>query len=329
MKNQLIMCRNLTKKYGSSSILNNVSFNLEKGEHFTIVGPSGCGKTTLLRCLAGLETLDRGEVDLNGKSIITLKPEERPVVLMFQDALLFPHLTVIENVTYGLKRRRIARKKRREIAEEMLEKVKLSKWIDTYPHELSGGQKQRISLARALVLKPDLLLLDEPFSSLDAALRESLRGEVRELLRKENISSLFITHDRDEAIEMADRLAVMDHGRLIQVGDPYSVVTQPTSMESAKIIGEGMALSEGFIPLNSLTAVLYHQITSDPTMVTIFGKVTAVTVKNNIPCYRVTWEHGTILAKSKNQLASGQDVYLTAPKRSVKRYETDHRRKNQ
>ncbi|MDP4552723.1 ABC transporter ATP-binding protein [Alkalihalobacillus macyae] len=328
--NQLLQCNTLEKNYSQSSILKGVTFSLGKGEHFTVVGPSGCGKTTLLRCLAGLESIDGGDIILNGKSLATVKPEDRSVVLMFQDALLFPHLTVFENVTYGLKRIKTSKKDRIRQAEEMLEKVKLTKWKNAYPHELSGGQKQRVSLARALVLKPDLLLLDEPFSSLDATLRESLRGEVKGLLKQENISSLFITHDRDEAIEMADRLAVMNNGEFIQMGLPYDVVTKPSCLESAMIIGEGLALDEGFIPLHELILVKQNE-TIEPNFISIPGKITAVTVKNNNPYYRVSWDKGTVLVPSINQLHQGEKANIKADRRAIRKYlqNEEHRRKVQ
>lgn len=310
----------MSKYYSKIPILQNISFHMRSGEHFTIVGPSGCGKTTLLRCLAGLEAISEGEICLKQKSIVNLKPEERSVVLMFQDSLLFPHLTVIENVTYGLKRRKWKKKERVRKAEQMLEKVKLLQLKNAFPHELSGGQKQRVSLARALVLKPDLLLLDEPFSSLDAALRESLRGEVKELLTEENITSLFITHDRDEAIEMGDRLAVMNNGTFIQIGEPYEVVTNPSSIESAKIIGEGLALEEGFIPLHKVTAIPMEQKPSEKDYVFVQGKVKAVTVKNNIPCYRVAFDQGSILVAADRKLEAGQNVLLSAKREDMKKY---------
>lgn len=310
----------MSKHFSKTPILQNISFHMQSGEHFTIVGPSGCGKTTLLRCLAGLEEISEGEIWLKQTSIVRLKPEKRSVVLMFQDPLLFPHLTVIENVTYGLKRKKMKKKERVLRAEQMLMKVKLLHLKNAYPHELSGGQKQRISLARALVLKPDLLLLDEPFSSLDATLRESLRGEVKELLREENITALFITHDRDEAIEMGDRLAVMNKGRFIQIGEPYDVVTNPSSIESARIIGEGLALESGFIPLHKVMATPIEQKPSEKDFVVVQGKVKAVTVKNNLPCYRVTYEQGSILAVSDRDLALGQNVFLTAKREDLKEY---------
>ncbi len=310
----------MSKHFSKVPILQNISFHVRSGEHFTIVGPSGCGKTTLLRCLAGLEDISGGEIWLKQKSIVTLKPEERSVVLMFQDSLLFPHLTVIENVTYGLKRRKMKKKERVSEAEQMLMKVKLLHLRNAYPHELSGGQKQRVSLARALVLKPDLLLLDEPFSSLDASLRESLRGEVKELLREENITALFITHDRDEAIEMGDRLAVMNKGTFIQIGEPFDVVTNPSSIESARIIGEGLALEAGFIPLNKVIAIPAEQKPSEKDYVFVQGKVKAVTVKNNLPCYRVTFDQGSILAVSDRNLVVGQNVLLSAKREDMKKY---------
>ncbi|WP_377888677.1 ABC transporter ATP-binding protein [Alkalihalobacillus sp. R86527] len=320
--NDLIQCNKLTKSYSGQSILNDVSFSLKKGEHLTIVGPSGCGKSTLLRCLAGLEFIDSGDVKHNGQLITSTRPEKRSIVLMFQDSLLFPHLTVIENITYGLKRTKTPKKERVTQALQMLEKVKLTPWKNVYPHELSGGQKQRVSLARALVLKPDLLLLDEPFSSLDASLRESLRGEVKEILREENITSLFITHDRDEAIELADRLAVMNDGRLIQQGTPYDVVTYPSSIESARIIGEGLPLEEGFVPLHHVTAVGKNDVVlNNKESISIPGKVTAHTVKNNSVCYRVSWKDGTVLVSSEDVLVPGQDVLLKAARMHVHPYE--------
>lgn len=322
----LIQCNKITKSYSGQPILYDVSFSLKKGEHLTIVGPSGCGKSTLLRCLAGLESIDNGDIKLNGKSITSTRSEKRSIVLMFQDSLLFPHLSVIKNITYGLKRKKIPRKDRINEGLQMLEKVKLTRWKDAYPHELSGGQKQRVSLARALVLKPDLLLLDEPFSSLDASLRESLRGEVKEILRDENITSLFITHDRDEAIELADRLAVMNDGRLIQQGTPYDVVTYPSSLESARIIGEGLSLEEGFVPLHHVTAVPKDDLVSNnKDLVTIPGKVTAQTVKNNSVCYRVSWEDGTVLVSSEASLEPGQDVFLRATRMHVHPYQPNLR----
>lgn len=322
--NDLLQCENITKSYGEQPILKGVSFSLEKGELLTIVGPSGCGKSTLLRCLAGLEEIDSGDIVLNGVSIKDTKPEKRAIVLMFQDSLLFPHLSVIGNISYGLKRMKIQKDERIKQAQDMLEKVKLTDWKDAYPHELSGGQKQRVSLARALVLKPDLLLMDEPFSSLDASLRESLRGEVKEILREEEITSLFITHDRDEAIELGDRLAVMDSGRLIQQGKPYDVVTYPSSSESARIIGEGLSLDQGFIPLHHVTAVSLTDASKDnKEKVSIPGKVTALTVKNNSICYRVSWEEGTVLVFSKDSLEPGQEILLTADKKNIHAYEPE------
>ncbi|NJP37874.1 ABC transporter ATP-binding protein [Alkalicoccus luteus] len=242
------------KQFGERTVFSGVSFSAEAGETACIVGPSGCGKTTLLRAVAGLVPLSDGTVLLDGEDITSWKAEQRPVVLLFQEALLFPQLTVLENIAYGLKygRRKLGRRARLAESRAMLQKIEMEQWENAYPVELSGGQKQRVALARALVLKPKLLLLDEPFSSLDASLRQSLRTWVRSFLREEEVTSLFVTHDKEEAVMMSDRLIVMKDGAVQQQGTPETVYHQPENRAAADVIGDGL-YDERFIPASSLT----------------------------------------------------------------------------
>jgi iron(III) transport system ATP-binding protein len=214
-----------------------VDLDLEPGGLLAILGPSGCGKTTCLRLIAGFERPDRGVVEVNGQVVASpsamVPPERRRVGMVFQDLALFPHLTVRENVTYGIRRA----PDRRARADELLELVGLAGDALRYPHELSGGMQQRVALARALAPRPDVLLLDEPFSSLDRVMRTQLRGEVREILRAARQSAIFVTHDQGEALTMADRVAVMTRGRVLQVASPEIIYAEPATPFVATFIG--------------------------------------------------------------------------------------------
>ncbi len=249
-----IELKNITKHYNDQRIiLDDLSLSMKKGEILSVVGPSGCGKTTLLRCMAGLEGHE-GIMRMNGTDL-SGRTDSRGIVLMFQDSLLFPHMTVLENVTYGLKMKKIVKRERIQSAREMLAKVDMSDHEKKFPYELSGGQQQRVALARALVTKPDLLLLDEPFSNLDQSLRYELRQYVRDVLVEEEVTALFITHDKEEASFMGDRLAVMGKGRIQQVGHPEVLSIQPCNPFVARFFSEGLVLEEGFIPTQKLTLI--------------------------------------------------------------------------
>lgn len=253
MSKQLLECQGLSKRYHHQHIFDHLSFSLQAGEILCLIGPSGGGKTTLLRCLAGLEQLSAGSVQLAGVDITNQRAEARPIIMMFQQPLLFPHLTVLENVTYGLKVRGETRKKQVRMGMEMLEKVEMNLFANQYPFQLSGGQQQRVSLARALILKPQVLLLDEPFSSLDPELRTTIRNWVHTLLKNEGVSALFVTHDREEAMLFGDRLGVLVEGRLQQVGIPLEVYRRPANRLVAEFFAEGLIVPErGFIPAEKL-----------------------------------------------------------------------------
>lgn len=229
----------LRKRFGSVVAVAGVSFRVDAGEVLVLLGPSGCGKTTVLRCIAGLEQPDHGEIRVDGHSIVHLPPEKRDVGLVFQNYALFPHLTVAGNIAYGLRhgRHRLPRKGRREKVAELLELVGLSGYERRKPYELSEGQKQRVALARALAVEPKVLLLDEPLSALDAVLRVELRQELRRILKERGTTAVYVTHDQEEALSLGDRVGVMREGGLEQVGRPEDVYERPRTPFVAQFLG--------------------------------------------------------------------------------------------
>ena len=236
--------RQATKRFGDRVALDGVSFGLKEGEIGCLLGPSGCGKTTALRCIAGFETLDAGEVRSRGRLLagpgVNVPPHERGIGLVFQDHALFPHLTARGNVEFGLQR--LGRAERRGRAGELLEMVGLADCIESYPAELSGGQQQRVALARALAPRPSTVLLDEPFASLDVALRERLVGELRALLKSLGATALVVTHDQQDAFALADRVGLLRAGRLEQWGTPYDLYHRPCTRFAAEFVGQASFL---------------------------------------------------------------------------------------
>jgi ABC-type Fe3+/spermidine/putrescine transport system ATPase subunit len=216
-----------------------VSLQIREGESFAILGPSGCGKTTLLKCIAGLLHPDEGMIRLGQENLTSLPAEKRGFGMVFQQPLLFPHMTVIENVAFGLKMQGWGKKERMGASQEVLAAVGLSGYDHRYPNELSGGQQQRVALARAIVTRPKLLLLDEPFSALDPEIRGEMRQLVRDLHQQFQITMLFVTHDRDEAFELADRIAIMHDGEVLQSGSPMEVYMKPDHPFVARFISSG------------------------------------------------------------------------------------------
>jgi ABC-type Fe3+/spermidine/putrescine transport system ATPase subunit len=218
--------------------IRSISLEIREGESFAILGPSGCGKTTLLKCIAGLLQPDKGNIRIGEENILPLPAEKRGFGMVLQESLLFPHMTVIENVAFGLKMQGWGKKERIGASQEVLAAVGLSGYDYRYPNELSGGQ-QRVALARAIVTKPKLLLLDEPFSALDPDIRGEMRQLVKDLHKQFRISMLFVTHDQDEAFEIADRIAIMHKGEILQTGSPMDVYTKPNHPFVARFIGSG------------------------------------------------------------------------------------------
>ncbi len=231
--------RGVWKAYSANQyVVRDVTFTLKPGELLTLLGPSGSGKTTSLMMVAGFELPDRGEIRVDGKNVAWQPPQRRNFGVVFQGYALFPHMSVLENVAFPLRMRRFSSSERRRKSLDMLEKVGLAEFRDRRPADLSGGQQQRVALARALVFEPDALLLDEPLGALDRNLREALQLEIKELQRRIGISILFVTHDQDEAMMMSDSIAVMNEGRIAQIGSPRDVYLHPRSPFVAGFLGE-------------------------------------------------------------------------------------------
>ncbi len=241
-----IKIENLLKKFGNTVAVNHIHLEIEKGEMLTLLGPSGCGKTTTLRCIAGLERPDDGDILIDGQPMFSkgfVPPSQREIGMVFQNYAVWPHLRVFDNVAYGLKLQKFPRQVIKEKVTEALESVGLTGLGKRYPGQLSGGQQQRVALARALVRNPKVLLLDEPLSNLDAKLRERMRFEIKSLVRRMHITSVYVTHDQAEAMVISDRIAVMEAGNIVQVGSPEEIYKKPANRFVADFIG-----TTNFIP---------------------------------------------------------------------------------
>ncbi|MDR2227487.1 MAG: ABC transporter ATP-binding protein [Providencia sp.] len=232
-----VIAENLTKSFGSNQVFADIQFTIEKGEFITLLGPSGCGKSTLLRCIAGLEQPNSGELYINRKNITHQPAQQRGVGMVFQSYALFPNMTVADNIAFGLKMRKIDSNERAKAVAEVIEMVELQGKEQQFPHQLSGGQRQRVALARALVMKPQILLLDEPLSALDARIRKHLRQQIRHIQRELGLTTIFVTHDQDEAMIMSDRIFLMNKGQIVQSDTAENIYTQPATEFVARFMG--------------------------------------------------------------------------------------------
>ncbi len=235
-----IEIKNLFKRFKKVVAINRIQLEVNKGEMLTLLGPSGCGKTTTLRCIAGLETPEEGDIVIDGKPMLSqgfVQPSQRGIGMVFQNYAVWPHMKVFNNVVYGLKIQRMSRQRIQEKAQQVLGLVGLDGLEDRYPGQLSGGQQQRVALARALVRNPKVLLLDEPLSNLDAKLREKMRFEIKSLVRRMGITSVYVTHDQAEAMVISDRIAVMDSGNVVQLGTAQEIYEKPANKFVADFIG--------------------------------------------------------------------------------------------
>lgn len=228
---------NVSKSFDDKEVVKNLSLALPKGGLLCLLGSSGCGKTTILKMIGGFLKADQGQILVDGQNITDLEPEARPVSTVFQSYALFPHLTVLENVIYGLKYKKIKKKDAKEMGMEYLKMVDLAEYSNSGIHKISGGQQQRVALVRSLITKPKVLLLDEPLSNLDAKLRVKMRGEIKQIQKQFDITMVFVTHDQEEAMVLGDSIAVMDQGKLVQIGKPEEVYVHPQNEFSRNFLG--------------------------------------------------------------------------------------------
>ncbi|MDY5778672.1 MAG: putrescine ABC transporter ATP-binding subunit PotG [Succinivibrionaceae bacterium] len=233
----LLEIKNLTKKYDANVAVNDVSLTIYEGEIFALLGSSGCGKSTLLRMLAGFETPTSGSIVLDGKDLTDVPPYKRPLNMMFQSYALFPHMTVAQNIAFGLKQDRLPKAEIESRVEKMLKLVHMEEYAQRKPHQLSGGQRQRVALARSLAKQPKVLLLDEPMGALDKKLREQMRLELVDIIDSVGVTCVMVTHDQEEAMTMAERIAIMDRGEFVQIGGPREIYENPNCCFTAEFIG--------------------------------------------------------------------------------------------
>src|SRR5579863_4947654 len=237
MPQSYLQLENVSKRFDDFVAVNNVSLSVERGEIFCLLGASGCGKTTLLRLLAGFETPSSGRLLIDGQDLAAIPPYQRPVNMMFQSYALFPHMTVERNVAFGLEQERLGRDEIRRRVGEILEIVRMGAYLKRKPHQLSGGQRQRVALARALIKRPKLLLLDEPLGALDRKLREHTQFELINIQQQLGVTFVVVTHDQEEAMTLATRIGVMNHGRIVQIGSPREIYESPRTRFIAEFIG--------------------------------------------------------------------------------------------
>jgi len=296
----------VVKKFGETTAVKGVNLSVKKGELFALLGSSGCGKSTLLRMLAGLETVTSGKILIDGEDLAQLPPYRRPVNMMFQSYALFPHMTVESNVAFGLKQEGVPKAELKERVQTALELVQMGRFAKRKPHQLSGGQQQRVALARSLVKRPKLLLLDEPMSALDKQIRQRTQIELVNILDQVGVTCIMVTHDQEEAMTMAGRLAVMSEGEIVQLGTPHEVYEYPNSRFSAEFIGstnlfEGHTVEDEpdhvFIETPDLTTRLYvsHGITGPLGMpVTISVRPERIALTRKPPEGAFNWGKGVV-----------------------------------
>ncbi|WP_349972064.1 ABC transporter ATP-binding protein [Pseudomonas caspiana] len=232
-----VSVENLQKNYGSTAVFSDINCTIERGEFVTLLGPSGCGKSTLLRCIAGLTSVNSGRIMLDGVDLVPVTPQKRNIGMVFQSYALFPNMTVEQNVAFGLRMQKVNADDTHKRVAEVLKLVELTDFASRYPHQMSGGQCQRVALARSLVTRPRLLLLDEPLSALDARIRKHLREQIRAIQRELGLTTIFVTHDQEEALTMSDRIFLMNQGRIVQSGDAETLYTAPVDVFAAGFIG--------------------------------------------------------------------------------------------
>ncbi|WP_122739400.1 ABC transporter ATP-binding protein [Pseudomonas viridiflava] len=287
-----VSIENLQKSYASTAVFSDINCVIEKGEFVTLLGPSGCGKSTLLRCIAGLTSVNSGSILLDGQNLVPLAPQKRNIGMVFQSYALFPNMTVEQNVAFGLRMQKVSPDDSRKRVAEILKLVELQDYAKRYPHQMSGGQCQRVALARSLVTRPRLLLLDEPLSALDARIRKHLREQIRAIQRELGLTTIFVTHDQEEALTMSDRIFLMNQGRIVQSGDAETLYTAPVDVFAAGFIGNYNLLEADDAsrlmqrPINSRIAIRPESIQLSLTG-ELEGEVRSHSLLGNVIRYRV------------------------------------------
>jgi putative spermidine/putrescine transport system ATP-binding protein len=311
--NVAISIRDLYKSFGHVHAVNGINLDINEGEFITLLGPSGSGKTTVLRMIAGFEKPDRGVINLRGKDVSQLPPYERDVNTVFQDYALFPHMDVISNIEYGMRVAGVAKEERRTRALDALNQVRLEGYENRKPSQLSGGQRQRIALARALVNRPSVLLLDEPLGALDLKLREQMQIELKQLQREVGITFIFVTHDQEEALTMSDRIVVFNQGKIEQIGTPRDIYENPKSEFVSEFVGQTNKLTLNGIRKNIRPEfITLHDTASQDSLAGIVKDVIFVGASTR---YLVEAEAGFtfISTQAKHHIKVGDRVYATWP----------------
>ena len=281
----------LHKSYAATSIFSDINCEIAKGEFVTLLGPSGCGKSTLLRCIAGLTEVNGGQILLEGQDLVPLSPQKRDIGMVFQSYALFPNMSVQQNVAFGLRMQKVSKEDSAKRVKEALDMVELGSFAERYPHQLSGGQCQRVALARSLVTRPRLLLLDEPLSALDARIRKHLREQIRSIQQELGLTTIFVTHDQEEALTMSDRIFLMNAGKIVQSGDAETLYTAPVDAFAAGFIGNYNLLDADTAsrlllrPINSRIAIRPEAISLGSG--DIEGEVRSHSLLGNVIRYRV------------------------------------------
>ena len=287
-----VSVENLQKNYGSTAVFSDINCTIERGEFVTLLGPSGCGKSTLLRCIAGLTSVNSGRILLDGVDLVPVTPQKRNIGMVFQSYALFPNMTVEQNVAFGLRMQKVSADDTHTRVAEVLRLVELTDFASRYPHQMSGGQCQRVALARSLVTRPRLLLLDEPLSALDARIRKHLREQIRAIQRELGLTTIFVTHDQEEALTMSDRIFLMNQGRIVQSGDAETLYTAPIDAFAAGFIGNYNLLEADDAsrlmqrPINSRIAIRPEAIQLSLTG-SLEGEIRSHSLLGNVIRYRI------------------------------------------
>jgi putative spermidine/putrescine transport system ATP-binding protein len=324
--------QNVVKRFGDNTVLDHINLSINKGELVTLLGPSGCGKSTLLRCLAGLEQVSEGSIILDGQEVTGLPASKRNVGMVFQQYSLFPNMTVEQNIAFGLKMQKKPADEIRELVKSALELVELQGKETAYPASLSGGQQQRVALARSIVTQPKVLLLDEPLSAIDAKLRKALQTRIREIHKELGLTTIFVTHDQDEAMVMSDVIELFHAGRIEQSGTPVNVYTAPVSTFAASFIGSYNQIDGAcFARLSGMDVEPEHTVVIRPETIALSrekpaadgcwvlrGKVLGNTPRGNVLRYELQVEdtvfHVDALFRSFHMFEDGEELYLAIPK---------------